>query len=86
MRSTSSSEWKRLMFLPKLFRRHDREQRLDEEIRFHVDMQTGKNVRLGMTADDARAAALRSFGGRDRWTEAAHRAAGVDPVRVMRGE
>jgi putative ABC transport system permease protein len=46
------------------------EQRLDEEIQFHVDMQTEKNVRAGMSAADARAAALRSFGGRDRWTEA----------------
>jgi putative ABC transport system permease protein len=47
------------------------EQRLDDEIRFHVDMQTGKNLRAGMAPDEARAAALRSFGGRDRWTEAA---------------
>jgi putative ABC transport system permease protein len=33
-------------------------------------MQTEKNVRLGMSVADARAAALRSFGGRAQWTEA----------------
>jgi putative ABC transport system permease protein len=46
------------------------ERRLDEEIQFHVDMQTEKNVRLGMSPAEARTAALRSFGGRDRWVEA----------------
>ncbi|MFN2567457.1 MAG: ADOP family duplicated permease [Gemmatimonadaceae bacterium] len=55
----------------RLFRRAEMEQRLDEEIQFHVDMQTEKNLRLGMSPADARAAALRSFGGRDRWTEEA---------------
>src|SRR3712207_1403364 len=48
-----------------------REDRLAEEIRFHVDMETEKNVRLGMSPADARSAALRSFGGRGRWSEAA---------------
>jgi putative ABC transport system permease protein len=57
--------------LPRFLRRRDREQRLDEEIRFHVDMQTEKNLALGMSPADARAAALRSFGGRDKWAEEA---------------
>src|SRR3712207_8423504 len=57
------SRMRRLRF-HRPFRRSDIEERLDEEIRFHVDMQTEKNRRLGMSPEDARAAALRSFGGR----------------------
>jgi predicted permease len=45
------------------------ERRLDEEIRFHVDMQTAKNERLGMGADEARRRALIAFGGRERCKE-----------------
>jgi putative ABC transport system permease protein len=60
-----------MMRLPRLLCRRDREERLDDEIRFHVAMQTEKNIRAGMSPADARAAALRSFGGRDRWTEEA---------------
>jgi putative ABC transport system permease protein len=35
---------------------------LDEELEFHIDSRTADNVRNGMSEDDARAAALRSFG------------------------
>jgi putative ABC transport system permease protein len=46
------------------------ESRLDEEVRFHVDMLAQRNQRAGMTSDDARRAALVRFGGRGQWTEA----------------
>src|SRR5262249_13665670 len=52
-------------------RRDPMEERLDEELRLHLDLQTEKNVHLGMTPKDARRAALVSFGGRERWREAA---------------
>ena len=39
------------------------EHRLDEEIRFHVDMQAAKNERLGMSPEEARRQAMVSFGG-----------------------
>ncbi len=52
-------------------RRRTVEQRLAEEIRFHVEMQMEKNVRLGMTPDDARREAMVSFGGNEQWKEAA---------------
>ncbi|MDQ6829350.1 MAG: permease prefix domain 1-containing protein [Gemmatimonadota bacterium] len=52
-------------------RRRGVEQRLAEEITFHVEMQAEKNVRLGMDPDDARRAALVSFGGNEQWKEAA---------------
>jgi predicted permease len=35
---------------------------LDEELQFHIDSRTAENVRSGMAAGDARAAALRGFG------------------------
>ena len=28
--------------------------RLDEEVRFHIDMQTEHNIRMGMKSEDAR--------------------------------
>ena len=39
------------------------EQELDEELRYHVERQIEVNVRSGMTAEEARYAALREFGG-----------------------
>jgi predicted permease len=35
---------------------------LDEELRFHLDERTEANIRLGMTPEEARRAALRRFG------------------------
>src|SRR4051812_22226016 len=45
--------------------------RLDEEVRFHIEMQTERNIRLGMTPEEARRQALLHFGGRDRWKQQA---------------
>jgi len=45
----------------------DRE--LGEEIQFHIDLETEKNVRLGMSYDDARRRALSTFGGAARTRE-----------------
>ncbi len=36
--------------------------RLDDELRFHLERQTAENVAAGMSAEEARLAALRSFG------------------------
>jgi putative ABC transport system permease protein len=41
----------------------DVEDRLSQEIRFHLDMHTARNVERGMTPDAARRAALVHFGG-----------------------
>ena len=46
----------------------DRE--LDDEIRFHLALETDKNLRLGMAPEEARRRALRDFGGVDRHKEA----------------
>ena len=42
---------------------------LDDEIRFHVEQQTEKNQRAGMTPDEARRQALIRFGGVEQMRE-----------------
>jgi predicted permease len=44
---------------------------LDEEIRFHIDQQTEKNLRSGMSLDEARRQALIAFAGSERVKERA---------------
>lgn len=58
-----------LQRLRALFRRQNLEHELDEEIRVHLEMQIEDYVRQGMTADEARYAALRKFGGIDQVKE-----------------
>jgi putative ABC transport system permease protein len=58
--------WRRVRWLG---RRNEVERGLAEEIRFHIDRQTEKNVRAGMTPDEARRQALIKFGGMDRAKE-----------------
>jgi putative ABC transport system permease protein len=52
-----------------LMRREAIESGLDDEIRFHIDQQTEKNVRAGMTRDEARRQAFIKFGGVERVKE-----------------
>src|SRR5206468_10581922 len=49
--------------------RNELESGLDEEIRFHIDRQTEKNLRAGMAPDEAHRQALIKFGGVDRARE-----------------
>ncbi|ODS53226.1 MAG: hypothetical protein ABS36_14985 [Acidobacteria bacterium SCN 69-37] len=51
--------WRRLR---SLVRRTDIEHGLDDELLFHIEQQTGKNVRAGMAPDEARRQALLQFG------------------------
>ena len=46
-----------------LFRRSGADARLDEEVRFHVEMLAAEYERRGVPREDARVAALRQFGG-----------------------
>lgn len=55
-----------------LFRKGKAEADLDDEIRLHIELETEKNVRAGMTPADARRAAMRAFGGIEV-TREAHR-------------
>jgi putative ABC transport system permease protein len=45
-----------------LLHRGEAGRRLDEELQFHLDRQIAENVAVGMDPDEARCAALRSFG------------------------
>jgi putative ABC transport system permease protein len=53
------------------------EQELDEEMRFHLERDIEQNIRSGMTPEDARYAALKSFGGVDQSKEECRNARGV---------
>ncbi len=48
--------------LRSLFGRSAQERELTDELRFHIDMKTDENIATGMSPDEARQAALRSFG------------------------
>jgi putative ABC transport system permease protein len=58
--------WHRLRSLA---RRGDLERGLDEEIRFHIDQQTEKNLRAGLSPEEARRQALVRFGGVENFKE-----------------
>ena len=51
-------------------RRGKAEREMDAEMRFHLEMETAENIRRGMSEEEARRAALRSFGGVERTKEA----------------
>ena len=52
-----------------LFRRERLERELDEELCSHLEMQIEENQRQGMSPEEARYAALRSFGGMEQAKE-----------------
>jgi len=56
---------------------------MDEEMAFHLEMETRKHVRQGMSETDARRRALRNFGGVARQKERAREAWGVSVVRDL---
>src|SRR5262245_33436151 len=51
-------------------RRRKTEREMDAEMRFHLEMQTAENIRRGMSEEEARRAALLSFGGVEQVKEA----------------
>ena len=55
-----------------MFRRRELDARVDQELRFHVEMQTEENVRRGMSPKEARRQALLSSGGLEQ-TKESHR-------------
>jgi putative ABC transport system permease protein len=52
-----------------LFEHKRLERELDEEVRFHLEMQIEDNLKAGMNPTEARYAAMRSFGGLERMKE-----------------
>src|SRR5260370_14375801 len=55
--------------LAALFRHRHLEDDLDEELRSHIEMAIELNLRKGMSVEDARREALRSFGGVEQTKE-----------------
>ncbi|HUF75717.1 MAG TPA: ABC transporter permease, partial [Longimicrobiales bacterium] len=64
------------------------ERELNDEVRFHLEMEMEANIRSGMSAHDARREAYVRFGGVDRFTEQTREVRGTgwidDLVRDMR--
>jgi putative ABC transport system permease protein len=54
-----------------------------EELRFHLDQETGKNLRAGMRPEEARRKALIAFGGLDRFSEETRRERGILPLENL---
>src|SRR5215831_7666489 len=61
-------------------RQSSADQSLSDEIRFHIDLETEKNIKLGMSPDEARRYATAHFGGVQRVREE-HR--DVRPLRWL---
>jgi macrolide transport system ATP-binding/permease protein len=60
-----------------LFFRSRLEEELDEEVRFHLEREIEENIARGMSPEEARMAALRSFGGVERVEEESRDERGV---------
>ena len=60
-----------------LLRRGELDRAMNEELRFHVEKETEKNIRLGMSSQEARRSAVIAFGGLDRHKEAVREARGT---------
>jgi predicted permease len=56
-----------------LFRRRELHARVDEELEFHIGMETQENIRRGMAPSDARVAARRAIGNTTQVCEEVHR-------------
>jgi putative ABC transport system permease protein len=72
--------WKRLYAL---LRHGDLDRGLNAEVRFHVEMETEKNIKLGMSPQDARLKALRSFGPMEKHKEETREARGVSWLETL---
>jgi putative ABC transport system permease protein len=63
-----------------LFKRRNVEQELDEEIRYHVERQVEANIAQGMSAEEARRAAMRAFGGVEQRKEESRDTRGLNTL------
>lgn len=67
--------------------RKDRvEREMDEEIAFHLRMETEKNLERGMDPEEARRAARQAFGGVERVKEEVREARWVRPLDLLGGD
>jgi predicted permease len=66
-----------------LFRRSTVERELDDELRFHLEHQTGKLIRSGLTREEAWRQARLEFGGFDQIKQTCREARGVTLVETF---
>ena len=59
------------------------EQELDDELRFHLEMETQKNIELGMSPRKARNMARRTFGGFSQTKEDVRRLRGLEVIDTL---
>jgi MacB-like periplasmic core domain len=65
-----------------LFREQTLDRQLEEEVRFHLDMEAEKNRSRGMNAEDARAASRRAFGGAEQIKEVYREQRGLPMIEI----
>jgi hypothetical protein len=66
-----------------LFRKEQLDHEMDEEMRFHLEMRTRQNLEAGMEPEEARYAALRSFGGMEQVKEVCRELRGVEWIETF---
>jgi len=66
-----------------LFRRDAVDRDMDDEIRFHIDMETEEGIRAGLSREEARRRALIAFGGVQRFREEGREARGVSAIEDL---
>ena len=74
--------WHRLRAI---LHREQVEAELDEEMRFHLEQETGARLRAGSSPEDARRQALVAFGGIENFKEQVRDARGVRPLEDLAG-
>jgi len=72
-----------LFRLHALTRRRDTENELDDELRFHLDRQTDKYVRSGMSEAEAARRVRQEFGGLDQVKDECREARGVSFIETL---
>ncbi|MDP2051984.1 MAG: ABC transporter permease, partial [Acidobacteriota bacterium] len=72
--------WKRLHAL---WRGQQLDRGLNAEMRFHIEMETEKNISLGFSPDEARTRAFRSFGPMEKHKEETRDARGVSWLETL---
>jgi predicted permease len=66
-----------------LFNKRQDEVEMDEELKFHVDMEAARHEREGLAPDEARRRAIRSFGGVERYKEEVRDQRGTRPLEDL---
>ena len=72
-----------LLRLTALFQRRRLDVELDDEVQFHIEMLSQEHMRRGLSAADARMAALRSFGGVIQMKESYREQRGLPAIEMF---